>query len=128
MPRAVNRCPSCGEPVSQFAAGCAICGADLGPARRAAAQRGPGPRLPQARLPAIPARGLSADVLFGVILALVALFAPPFGLLLGAYMAYRFDRDGRVAMRNVAAACAVAALLFVLFPFGVYERVLEAIG
>jgi hypothetical protein len=28
-----NRCPSCGEHVSPFAAGCAICGAALDPRR-----------------------------------------------------------------------------------------------
>jgi hypothetical protein len=127
MPRAVNRCPRCGEPVSQFAAGCAICGADLAAARRQAARRAPAGRLPRPHLPA-PATGRTADVLFGVVLGLVALFAPPFGLLLGGFMAYRFDREGRIAMRNLAAACALAALLFLLFPFGVYERVLDAIG
>jgi hypothetical protein len=29
MPRAISKCPKCGEPVSPFAAGCAICGTDL---------------------------------------------------------------------------------------------------
>jgi hypothetical protein len=34
MPRPhPNRCPECGEHVSPFAAGCAICGADLDPDR-----------------------------------------------------------------------------------------------
>jgi hypothetical protein len=28
-----NRCPACGELVSMFAAGCAICGAELDPFR-----------------------------------------------------------------------------------------------
>jgi hypothetical protein len=28
-----SRCPSCGERVSPFAAGCAVCGADLDPKR-----------------------------------------------------------------------------------------------
>ena len=28
-----SRCPSCGERVSPFAAGCAVCGADLDPSR-----------------------------------------------------------------------------------------------
>jgi hypothetical protein len=31
---APNRCPNCGELVSMFAAGCAICGTPLDPARR----------------------------------------------------------------------------------------------
>ena len=34
MPRTrPNRCPDCGEYVSPYAAGCAICGADLDPDR-----------------------------------------------------------------------------------------------
>jgi hypothetical protein len=34
MPRTrPNRCPQCGEHVSPYAAGCAICGADLDPDR-----------------------------------------------------------------------------------------------
>jgi predicted amidophosphoribosyltransferase len=28
-----NRCPSCGERVTPYAAGCALCGADLDPRR-----------------------------------------------------------------------------------------------
>ena len=36
-------CPSCGERVSAFAAGCAICGAELDP-RRAERHRGLGAR------------------------------------------------------------------------------------
>jgi hypothetical protein len=29
VPRAISRCPNCREPVSQFAAGCAVCGSSL---------------------------------------------------------------------------------------------------
>ncbi|HEY2602073.1 MAG TPA: hypothetical protein VGI67_10990 [Thermoleophilaceae bacterium] len=31
--RSPHRCPTCGEPVSGFAAGCALCGAELDPRR-----------------------------------------------------------------------------------------------
>ncbi len=34
-----SRCPNCGERVSPYAAGCAVCGADLDPGRW---DRGPG--------------------------------------------------------------------------------------
>jgi predicted nucleic acid-binding Zn-ribbon protein len=41
--RGPHVCPRCGEPVSAFAAGCALCGADLDPRRaqrpQAASQR-----------------------------------------------------------------------------------------
>jgi len=36
--RSPHRCPNCGERVSQFAAGCALCGTELNP------QRAQGPR------------------------------------------------------------------------------------
>ena len=127
MSPAANVCPNCGEPVSQFAAGCAICGADLESWRRERARREESRRLPRPQLPRGISRGRSGDVLFGVVMAAVALFAPPFGLLLCGYLAYRFDRDGSLALRNVALACAFAALVFLLFPFGVYAKVLDAI-
>jgi predicted amidophosphoribosyltransferase len=31
--RSPNACPNCGEPVTMFAAGCSICGAELDPHR-----------------------------------------------------------------------------------------------
>jgi hypothetical protein len=127
MSPAANVCPNCGEPVSQFAAGCAICGADLESWRRERARRAESRRVPRPQLPRGISRGRSGDVLFGVVMAVVALFAPPFGLLLCSYLAYRFDRDGSRALRNVALVCALAALVFLLFPFGVYAKVLDAI-
>jgi len=39
VPKDRSRCPRCGERVSPFAAGCAVCGADLDTARF---DRGPG--------------------------------------------------------------------------------------
>jgi len=33
LSRDPNRCPSCGERVTPYAAGCALCGADLDPRR-----------------------------------------------------------------------------------------------
>ena len=127
MPRASNVCPNCGEPVSQFAAGCAICGADLESWRRERERREASRRLPRPQVPRGIGGGRSGEILFAVVMAALALFAPPVGLLFCGYMAYRFDRDGSVAMRNVALACAVAALLFVLFPFGIYAKVIDAI-
>src|SRR5437870_4534381 len=39
MPRAITRCLQCGEPVTPYAAGCAICGADIAAARDRVARR-----------------------------------------------------------------------------------------
>jgi hypothetical protein len=58
--RGPNVCPQCGERVSAFAAGCAVCGAELDPQRadRAAGLRAKAasawrakPRLPRIPLP-----------------------------------------------------------------------------
>lgn len=65
-----NRCPGCGERVSAYAAGCAVCGYDLEAHRRRPARR------PRVRLPAaVPdvERGLVVAVL--IVVALVLLFA-----------------------------------------------------
>jgi MFS family permease len=73
-------------------------------------------------------RGRAGDILFALVMVAMALFAPPLGLLLCGYLAYRFDRDGDAALRNVALVCAVAALLFILFPFGIWAKVLDVIA
>jgi hypothetical protein len=123
VPRAINVCPNCGEPVTQFAAGCAICGEDLEAARRRQAQRRSLPEIPS--VPAV--HGAGGDALFAAVLVIVALFAPPFGLVLGLFMAYRFESESRPMMRNVALLCAGASLISIAFPFGVYEKVLTAL-
>src|SRR3954466_839696 len=76
-----RRCPSCGEPVTPFAAGCAICGADLEAhrAQRATRRTASVPR-PQVRLP--------YDWWLYLGAAVAALFFPLLGLLL-AYLGGR---------------------------------------
>jgi hypothetical protein len=118
MPRSASRCPNCGEPVSTFAAGCAICGEDLVAARARRAER-------RASVPGLPARlrdrlpRLDDDALrFGIALLLV-LFAPLFGLLLSGFFAWQADRDGRDGVRNVMLALiAVAVVLLLYSPYG----------
>lgn len=128
MARAVAKCPECGEPVSQFAAGCAICGADLEEARRDLAEKQASRRVPRPEIPKAVGFGGSGDVLFGVLMVTLTIFAPPIGFLLGGFMAYRFNQEGRDNMRNIALGCAIAALLFVLFPFGIWLRLRDTIG
>jgi hypothetical protein len=99
VPRAISRCPKCREPVSQFAAGCAVCGTDLQAARaELAARRATRPHLPGA----VPRLGDDA-VRIGVTV-LAALFSPLMGALLAAYFAYDADRNGRTATRNLMIA------------------------
>jgi hypothetical protein len=94
VPRSISRCPKCREPVSQFAAGCAVCGTDLQAARAELAERR-ARRLPGA----VPRLGDDA-IRIGVTV-LAALFSPLMGALLAAYFAYDADRDGRVPTRNL---------------------------
>jgi hypothetical protein len=95
VPRAVSKCPKCGEPVSPFAAGCAICGTNLEAARsELAAKRARRPRLPG------PVRLSDDGVRIGVSV-LAAVFAPVMGALLTGYFAYDADQNGRIAVRNL---------------------------
>jgi hypothetical protein len=93
VPRSISRCPKCREPVSQFAAGCAVCGTDLQAARAELAERRP--QVPGG----VPRLGDDA-VRVGVTV-LAALFSPLMGALLAGYFAYDADRDGRVPTRNL---------------------------
>jgi hypothetical protein len=109
MPRAISKCPRCGTRVSPFAAGCAICGADLEAARAAAARRRPAPP----RIAAPPLRG-EIDWIHIAVAALLALAAPPIGLLLALYWAvqrYRLGQPLMVAAMVGATALAVGVML-----------------
>jgi hypothetical protein len=96
VPRSISRCPKCREPVSQFAAGCAVCGTDLRAARAELAER-------RARRPHLPSAlpRLGDDAVRIGVTVLAALFSPLMGALLAGYFAYDADRDGRVSTRNL---------------------------
>jgi hypothetical protein len=96
VPRAISRCPNCREPVSQFAAGCAVCGTDLRPARAELEAR-------RARRPQLPggAPRLGDDALRIGVTVLAAAFSPLMGAVLAGYFAYDAERDGRALTRNV---------------------------
>ena len=98
VPRAISKCPKCREPVSPFAAGCAICGTNLEAARaELAAKRARRPSLPG------PIRLGDDGVRFGVGM-IAAVFSPVMGALLTGYFAYDADRNGRTATRNLMVA------------------------
>jgi hypothetical protein len=95
VPRAISKCPSCGEPVSPFAAGCAICGTNLEAARaELAAKRARRPRLPGAVR-------LSDDAVRIAVGVIAAVFSPVMGALLTGYFAYDADQNGRIQTRNL---------------------------
>jgi hypothetical protein len=108
MPRAISKCPRCGEPVTPFAAGCAICGTDLEAARA---------RLATRRRIALPrpgplADGVDVDWVHVAVALVLALAAPPFGFLLALYWSYQRYHAGEPAMAAImlgAAALAAAA-------------------
>jgi hypothetical protein len=106
VPRAISKCPKCREPVTPFAAGCAVCGTDLEAARAdLAARRAKRPHLPGG----VPRLG--DDALRIGVTVLAALFSPLMGAILAGYFAYDADRDGRLATRNLMIALLAVSLL-----------------
>ena len=94
VPRAISKCPNCREPVSPFAAGCAICGTNLEAARAELAAK-------RARHPQVPGVRLSDDAVRIGVSVLAAVFSPVMGALLTAYFAYDAEQNGRPRTRNL---------------------------
>jgi len=79
------QCPECKEPVSQFAAGCAVCGFDLEGHRRQRVERRQVPGVGRRpRLPAVP-----EDVVTFVLIAIAILALPILGLVLAGLAIHR---------------------------------------
>jgi hypothetical protein len=116
MPRALNKCPDCGSTVSQFAAGCAICGADLVAARQARERR-------RQALPSLAAPGwfpqiTGADAVLGALLILAAFAWPLVGGPIAGLFAYFAHLKDDVVQRNLAlVAVAVALIVVILISF-----------
>jgi hypothetical protein len=116
--RRATKCPNCGEPVSVFAAGCAICGADLEQHRRELEERRVElPRVPRPAGRAPRAGGLRFDAHVALVtLVLLATFLSPFlALIMAAVGAQDRHRNGQLGERNLFLALALlnAALAFV---------------
>jgi hypothetical protein len=114
--RAITKCPTCGSTVSQFAAGCAICGENLIAAREALERR-------RAARPTLAAPGwfpeiTGGDAIFGALIIVSAFAAPLIGGPIAGLFAYFADQRGDRVQRNLAlAAVAVALLMVVLISF-----------
>jgi hypothetical protein len=114
--RAVTRCPNCGTSVSQFAAGCAICGEDLVAARQKRAARYDA--IPQISAPSWLSQVSRGEVLLGACLILIAVFAPVIGILVALLVAFFAHRSGETVQRNIAlAAVAVGVAVLILLSF-----------
>jgi hypothetical protein len=116
MARAITKCPSCGSPVSQFAAGCAICGENLTAARQDLERR-------RAARPAVAQPGwfpqiTGGDAIFGVLIIVAAFASPLIGGPIAGLFAYFANQRGDLVQRNFAlAGVAVALIVVVLISF-----------
>jgi hypothetical protein len=116
MARGINKCPNCGATVSQFAAGCAICGEDLTAARQRREQRREA--LPSVELPGWLSEISGTDALLGALLMICAIGFPVVGGPIAGLFAFFAHQRGDVAQRNLAlAALVVAVILILLFSF-----------
>jgi hypothetical protein len=109
VPRGLTKCPQCGASVSQFAAGCAICGADLVAAR---ADRGTtlSDRIAGFEPDFLRSAESRKEIVLVALMALVTFFFPLAGLFLCGFIAFTRHRDGDDVMRNIALLLTIASL------------------
>lgn len=116
MARAITKCPNCGSGVSQFAAGCAICGENLTAARQDLERRREA--RPALKAPAWFPEITAGDAILGAILIVAAFGSPIVGGPIAGLFAYFANQRGDVVQRNLALiAVAVALLVVILISF-----------
>lgn len=98
--------------MSQFAAGCAICGEDLVAARAARQRRREA--LPSLRAPEWFPQVTAADAVLGALLIVCAFAVPIIGGPIAGLFAYFAHQKGDVVQRNLALAAVGVAVLVVL--------------
>lgn len=109
-----GRCPRCGTATTPFAAGCAVCGEDLEAARRPRRTRS----FPAIRAPALPGRQreLAEDAVAMLLMLVVAVYSPLFGIGLALLIAWDSNRNGRRLRRNLALVALAVAVLAIFAP------------
>jgi hypothetical protein len=110
-----TKCPGCGEPVSVFAAGCAICGADLERHRQELAER----RVELPHVPQVARRApfrLDAHVALVALVLLATLLSPLLALIMAAVGAQDRHRNRQMGQRNLFIALAVVNLSLAFLP------------
>jgi hypothetical protein len=116
MARAISECPQCGSTVSQFAAGCAICGANLTAVRQELERKRAS--RPSLGAPAWFPQVTTADAVLGVLLILAAFSVPIVGGPIAGLFAYFAHQKGDAVQRNLAlVAVAVALIVVILISF-----------
>ena len=117
MPRAITKCPNCGASVTHYAAGCAVCGADIAAAREALASR-------RFQAPSVPSLRLGDDGLRLLLALIVALAAPLFGLLLAAWFTWQLNGEGRTTARNLMLLVVLIAAIPLITGYALWGRFL----
>jgi peptidoglycan/LPS O-acetylase OafA/YrhL len=116
MSRAITKCPNCGSSVSQFAAGCAICGENLSAARPELERRREA--RPSLTTPAWVPQISASEAILGAILIIAAFGFPIVGGPVAGLFAYFGHRNGDVVQRNLAlVAVAVAVIVLLVISF-----------
>jgi hypothetical protein len=116
MPRAITRCPNCGSSVSQFAAGCAICGENLTAARQGLERRRAA--RPNLAAPDWFPEVTAGDAILGAILIIAAFGSPIVGGPIAGLFAYFAQQRGDKVQRNLAlVAVGVAVIVIVVLSF-----------
>jgi hypothetical protein len=116
MARAITKCPHCGSTVSQFAAGCAICGENLSAARQELERRREA--RPSLQAPGWLPEITTGDAILGAILIIAAFGFPIIGGPIAGLFAYFAHRNGDTVQRNIAlVAVAIAVIVVVLLSF-----------
>jgi hypothetical protein len=114
--RAITKCPNCGSSVSQFAAGCAICGENLTAARQDLERRREA--RPSLNAPAWFPEITAGDAILGAILIVAAFSVPVVGGPIAGLFAYFAHQRGDRVQRNLAlVAVGVALLVLIVISF-----------
>ena len=112
MARAITKCPNCGSTVSQFAAGCAICGENLVAARERLKQRREA--MPSLQSPSWLPEITASDAILGAILIIAAFGFPIVGGPIAGLFAYFGHQRGDTVQRNLALVAVGVAVIVVL--------------
>ena len=105
--------------MTPYAAGCAICGADIGAARAARASSHSAQVLDRVRMPR-----LGDDGLRFLIALILVVGTGPIGLLVVCWFAWQLNEEDRILQRNLMIGLAVVGMLPFVFGFSLWSLLL----